>query len=272
MTTKISTNDDYVVTHTNIREGANITLSHTENPTTTIVGLSPIFSKRMDNVELDLNTTKDVLSSKQDKLSPYYGVSIENNLITGHFATRVASGYDLNNLRNGAVRGDNMVNAPTSDWYFIESYNEGNYTTQRAYKLLLSGNDTVVFMRYRQRDEWSQWVEQLTDVKILNNYAQKSEIPQSYSATAPQGSYIDLSNYTLPSTITTVDTWYGKAITKHPILDVVFEAVDTTGVTHQYESRALYKVSNNTIEINTTTITSNLLAENLGKVLSFTTL
>lgn len=289
MTTKISTNDDYVVTHTNIREGANITLSHTENPTTTIVGLSPIFSKRVDNAELTLNEAKQELvtvksditslgTSKQDKLTASVGIELSgNNLSLKHI-----DGYkgDLNALTNTIIvkPQDNCPNLPN----FQGVYGNGILQVTRVGDVVIqvytTFNNKGPFIRsgrnLAKTPQWYDWKNLYQDIPDVSKYALKTDIPQRYSVTASSGSHLDLSNYTLPSSITTVDTWYGKAITNHPILDVVFETTNTaTGETQQYESRALYRITDtNKIEINTHMITSKALSENLTKVLSFTTL
>ena len=289
MTTKISTNDDYVVTHTNIREGANITLSHTENPTTTIVGLSPIFSKRVDNAELTLNEAKQELTtvksditslgtSKQDKLTASVGIELSgNNLSLKHI-----DGYNgnLNNLTDTIIvkPQDNCPNLPNFQGVYgngiLQVIRVGDVATQ----VYTTFNNKGPFIRtgrsLAKAPKWHDWKNLYQDIPDVTKYALKTDIPQAYSVTASSGSHLDLSNYTLPSSITTVDTWYGKAITNHPILDVVFETTNTaTGETQQYESRALYRVTDtNKIEINTHMITSKALSENLTKVLSFTTL
>lgn len=109
-------------------------------------------------------TNKVVLSpqhddTKQDKLTAGYGVSIENNVIKAPLFTRLASGYDLNNLEYGFVRGDHLENAPGDSWFYIMSVTEVNYGMQIAWKLKQTLDETpLTYRRDKVNKVWGEWV------------------------------------------------------------------------------------------------------------------
>lgn len=94
----------------------------------------------------------------------------------------------------------------------------------------------------------------------------------SLTLSAKQNSHIDLTNLNISALgVNLVDNWYGKALTRNPIMQVVYEALDSSQKTVKYNGVALYNISEDkTLQINNTSITSGLLANNLDKVLSVT--
>lgn len=94
----------------------------------------------------------------------------------------------------------------------------------------------------------------------------------SLTLSAKQNEHIDLRNLNISALqVNLVDNWYGKALTRNPIMQVVYEAQDSSQNVVKYNGVALYKISEGkTLQINTTSITSGLLANNLDKVLSVT--
>ena len=99
-----------------------------------------------------------------------YGISKNttgNTTKLGIEFTRVSNGYDLNNLSNGYVRGDNFLNAPLENtWFFISARSEGNYTIQDAVALTLDKNKT--FRRLSIEGSWGAWREQVGDKSVID--------------------------------------------------------------------------------------------------------
>lgn len=106
----------------------------------------------------------------------------------------------------------------------------------------------------------------LTSAITVNNFI------TSLTLSAKQNKHIDLTNLNISALrVNLVDNWYGKALTRNPIMQVVYEAQDSSQNLVKYNGVALYMISEDkTLQINTTTITSGLLANNLDKVLSVT--
>lgn len=106
----------------------------------------------------------------------------------------------------------------------------------------------------------------LTSAITVNNFI------TSLTLSAKQNTHIDLTNLNISVLgVNLVDNWYGKALTRNPIMQVVYEAQDSSQNVVKYNGVALYKISEDkTLQINTTSITSGLLANNLDKVLSVT--
>lgn len=108
--------------------------------------------------------------------------------------------------------------------------------------------------------------------KVLTSAITVNNFITSLTLSAKQNNHIDLTNLNISALgVNLVDNWYGKAFTRNPIAQVVYEARDSSQNVVKYNGVALYKVSDDkTLQINTTTITSGLLANNLDKVLSVT--
>ena len=104
-------------------------------------------------------TVTNLNNTKQDKLTPGYGVSIENGVINAPLFTKIPDQYDLNDLEFGFVRGFTLTNAPSSDWYYIMAVKEGSYAMQIAWKLRVNSNDTVfTYRRDKINGVWSEWI------------------------------------------------------------------------------------------------------------------
>ena len=98
---------------------------------------------------------------KQDKLTPGYGVSIENGVINAPLFTKLPDQYDLNDLEFGFVRGWSLKNAPSSDWYYIMAVKEGNSAMQIAWKLRTKAdNNPSAYRRDKIEGVWTEWVSQ----------------------------------------------------------------------------------------------------------------
>ena len=111
------------------------------------------------------NTTNKVVLSpqhddtKQDKLTAGYGVSIEKNVINAPLFTRLETGYDLNNLDYGFVRGDQLENAPDNSWFYIMAVTEANHGMQIAWKLKTTQDEApLTYRRDKVSNAWSKWV------------------------------------------------------------------------------------------------------------------
>ena len=75
----------------------------------------------------DNNTTKinNLKNTKQDKLTAGHGIAIEDNVLKAPLFTRLENGTDLNSVAYGFVRGDKLVNAPTTGKWYIQAMSEG---------------------------------------------------------------------------------------------------------------------------------------------------
>ena len=121
----------------------------------------------------DEKTTVDTNPQKvleHTNLLTDYGISkttTGNTTKLGIEHTKVDEGYDLNNLTNGLVRGERLVNAPnTTDWFFIQSFIQADDTIQHAINLVDSHNTSYV--RRRETGVWSAWREQVGDKSVID--------------------------------------------------------------------------------------------------------
>lgn len=73
---------------------------------------------------------------------------------------------DLNNLVNGKVRASDFVNAPSTGWFFVSSYSEGDYCIQRATSLDHPNNK--VWVRCKRSGTWGAWREQVGDKSVID--------------------------------------------------------------------------------------------------------
>lgn len=92
----------------------------------------------------------------------------------------------------------------------------------------------------------------------------------SLTLSAKPNNHIDLTSLNISALkANLVDNWNGKALTRNPVMQVVYEALDSSQNVVKYNGVALYNISEDkTLQINPTSITSALLAKNLDKVLS----
>ena len=107
---------------------------------------------------------------EHDNLLTDYGISKDtsgNTTKLGDEYTRIESSFDLNNLRNGKVRGNNFINSPKDNtWFFVTGYTEFGYAIQEA-KDLLSQN-TTTYRRTKFNNVWSSWREQVGDKSVID--------------------------------------------------------------------------------------------------------
>lgn len=138
--TNVETNPQKVLEHDNLEVFNGLVKTHMDNENTT-------------TLEVDF-------SMVQPRLGANYGAFIDNNLITGHYATDVINMFDLNDLQNGVVTGYQLDNAPTKDSYIIEAYSRGDYTMQKAYSFKAEDNEPhKEFVRYHYNSSWTEWKE-----------------------------------------------------------------------------------------------------------------
>lgn len=90
-----------------------------------------------------------------------------NTTKLGLVYSRVDGGrFDLNNLVNGKVRASDFVNAPSTGWFFVSSYSEGDYCIQRATSLDHANNK--VWVRCKRSGSWGSWREQVGDKSVID--------------------------------------------------------------------------------------------------------
>ena len=123
----------------------------------------------------DEKTTVDTNPQKvleHDNLHTYYGISkaTSGNVTTlGVEYTKVADGFDLNNLSNGLIRGTKFVNSPLENtFFFVKAFSDGDNVVQEAVKLFSATN--VKYIRSRAGGvgtPWTAWREQLSDQSVI---------------------------------------------------------------------------------------------------------
>lgn len=124
-----------------------ITLEHAENGTS-------------ETTKVDTNPEKVL---EHENLLTDYGISKNttgNTTKLGIEYTKVTDGFDLNNLISGFVRGLNLTNAPTTGWFFVETFGEGSYTVQKATAL---STPNTKYVRLKSEGVWGAWREQVGD-------------------------------------------------------------------------------------------------------------
>lgn len=99
-----------------------------------------------------------------------YGISKNttgNTTKLGLEYTRVSEGFDLNNLHNGCIRGERLVNAPnTTDWFYIQSFTQADDTLQHAVNLVSVYN--ISYTRRKMNGVWYPWREQVGDKSVID--------------------------------------------------------------------------------------------------------
>ena len=120
-----------------------------------------------EKTSVDTNPKKVL---EHENLHTTYGISkaTAGNVTTlGIEYTDVPVGFDLNNLRNGYVKGTNLTNAPHDNkWYYVSTFGDDNFTIQDA-KELFTPNTT--FRRVRDNGVWQQWREQVGDKSVIDD-------------------------------------------------------------------------------------------------------
>ena len=110
-----------------------------------------------------------------------YGISkttTENTTKLGLEYTKVEDGFDLNDLSNGCIRGNNMLNAPyTNTSFFVEAFSQPEFTVQIAYHM---GKNIPKFHRFKANGVWEPWRQQVGDKSVIDNLlAQKEQVLES---------------------------------------------------------------------------------------------
>ena len=106
-----------------------------------------------------------------------------------------ADNLDLNELENGRIRGSNLLNAPSNEFYFVDSYTEYNYCIQEAIKLTDYLNTT--YRRLKNNAVWGEWREQVGDKSVIDGLlAQKQDVLTAGSGITIQGNTISASGAT----------------------------------------------------------------------------
>ena len=189
--------------------------------------------------------------------------------------TRVVDSFDLNNLKNGRVRSNNLTNAPlASTWFLVEAYSEDAYTWQRAIKLIDPNNP--VFVRRSAGGVWGAWREQVGDKSTIDALlSQKQNTIQSNVSIGVSGTglrQLYMSSYTFPATGALLKT-HTKSISKNTNVEVSEEEFnfivkfnkDVTNATFTINTPTATKFSNiitnygsdNTVTINACVFTLN---------------
>lgn len=116
-------------------------------------------------------TTVDTNPQKvleHDNLLSDYGISktkTGNTTKIGIEYTK-ADNLDLNGLVNGRIRGANLLNAPSNEFYFVESFTEDRYCIQEAIKITDYINTT--YKRLKYNGVWGAWREQVGDKSTID--------------------------------------------------------------------------------------------------------
>ena len=117
-------------------------------------------------------TTVDTNPQKvleHDNLLTDYGISKNtsgNTTKLGVVYTLVDDGFDLNELSNGFIRGNNMVNAPYSNTsFFVEAFSQPDFKVQIAYHM---GENIPKFQRFKAKGVWSEWRKQVGDQSVID--------------------------------------------------------------------------------------------------------
>ena len=151
----------------------------------------------------DEKTTVDTNPQKvleHENLHTTYGISksTAGNITTlGIEYTKVEANFDLNNLVNGKVKGNDFINSPKeSTWFFVSAYSEGSYCIQRAVALDRLVNKT--WIRHKREGVWYEWKEQVGDKSTIDTLlSQKQNVLTAGTGITIQGNTISASAPTL---------------------------------------------------------------------------
>ena len=129
-----------------------ITINHGENGTA-------------EKTTVDTNPEKVL---EHENLQTDYGISKNTTANTTKLGLEYtkADNLDLNELKNGRIRGANLLNAPSNEFYFVDSYTEYNYCIQEATKLTDYLNTT--YRRLKNNGVWGEWREQVGDKSVID--------------------------------------------------------------------------------------------------------
>ena len=100
-----------------------------------------------------------------------------------------ADGLNLNDLTNGCIRGANLLNAPSNEFYYVSSFTEYNYCIQEAIKL--TDYNSTTYRRLKNNGVWGKWREQVGDRSIIDELlAQKQDTLTAGEGITIQGNTI----------------------------------------------------------------------------------
>ena len=143
--------------------------------------------EKSDNGTVNLNTNPQKVL-EHDNLQVDYGISKTtsgNTTKLGIEYTKVPEGFDLNNLTSGYVRGNNLTNAPSTGWCFVETFGEGLYLIQKATYL---NYPNTQYLRLKFNGSWIEWREQVGDKSVIDNLlSQKQNKIENNGSIAPSG-------------------------------------------------------------------------------------
>ena len=195
-----------------------------------------------EKTTVDTNPTKVL---EHENLQTDYGISKNttgNTTKLGLEYTRVPDGFDLNTLTNGNIRSSNLTNAPEqTGWFLVSAYSEGNYTYQRAIKLVDSKNTTYV--RSSIAGSWGEWREQVGDKSVIDGLlAQKQN-----KLTASDGVTID--NNTIK--LYTIDNYEGdlNEITFNALVKTAENATNVPQDTRPYGIVDVHRIRNHITQL-----------------------
>ena len=230
------------------------------NKTTNTATLSPKHDKQKEQV---LESTRDTISInhgsngtdekttvdtnpkkvlEHENLHTSYGISKTtsgNTTKLGIEYTKVEN-FDLNNLENGYVRGERLINSPEDgQWFFVssEALAGGGYVTQEAIKAKDPLN--TKYKRTKNNDIWGEWREQVADKSVIDGLlAQKQDKltagdgitiqGHTISATAPvEGASVSILNFGSPSD-EIQGVIYGIGTREYSVTTLVFNCFSAT--------------------------------------------
>ena len=152
-----------------------ITINHGTNGTAekTTVDTNPLKVLEHENLQTDYGINKTT-SENTTKLALEY---------------TKADNLDLNELENGRIRGANLLNAPSNEFYFVDSYTEYNYCIQEAIKLTDYLNTS--YRRLKNNGVWGEWREQVGDKSVIDALlVQKQDVLTAGTGITIQGQTI----------------------------------------------------------------------------------
>lgn len=196
------------------------------------------------NVSISNNNlaTKEDLASKENILSVDYGISKTtsgNTTKLGVEYTKVNDGFDLNSLSNGRVRGNDLTNAPTGGWYFIDTFGEGSYIIQKATQLNFPNTQHI---RLKWVNIWTDWREQVGDKSVID-----ALLAQKQNTLASNTSIGVLSNNQLTQLFSQKQTYtHANGLLETHVKNV---AENTTVTTSLEEFNFTVKINQNTENI-----------------------
>lgn len=144
-----------------------------------------------ETTKVDTNPQKVL---EHDNLLTDYGISKTtsgNTTKLGFEYTKVNDGFNLNNLVNGRVKGNNFINSPQeNNYFFVKSYNAYNddyNIIQEAIKLFSSTN--TKYIRVKTAGSWSAWRVQVGDTSVIDGLlAQKQNTITNNTSIGVNGS------------------------------------------------------------------------------------